>query len=57
MSSEEQEEQNGKEGRAEEPQAAFKTVKIFSSFEEEAEYTAKQRAELSHGERLRHVRD
>ncbi len=49
----ESEEQN----RVEEPEAAYKTIKFFDSFEEMNEYDAKQRASLSHDECLEQVEE
>ena len=49
-----------KPGKAEEPltfysQTPDKTVRFFSSHEQMEEHEAKERAALSHGERLQHV--
>jgi len=43
------------QNKAEEPETAFKTVHIFDSFEDEAEYNAKQRAAMSYGERMQNI--
>jgi len=40
-----------------EPSTAFKTVRVFSSFEEAAEFEAKQSAGLSYHDRLKHVEE
>lgn len=37
------------------PGAVYQSYRIFHSYEEEQEYTAKKRAELSYQERLRHA--
>ncbi len=38
-----------------EPEVAYKTIRVFSSFEEAAEFTYKERASLSYDERLQHI--
>jgi hypothetical protein len=43
--------------KAEEPETAFKTIRVFDSFEEMNEYDSKQRASLSHGECLQQVEE
>jgi hypothetical protein len=45
------------QNKAEEPQTAFKTIRIFDSIEEMNEYDSKYRASLSHGESLRQVEE
>ncbi len=44
-------------GKVAEPSTAFKTVRVFSSFEEAAEFEAKQSAGLSYHDRLKHVEE
>lgn len=55
MNSDENNTSESEQNKAEEPETAFKTVRVFRSFEEEEEYTAKQRAAMSHDERMKHV--
>lgn len=43
--------------RVQEPSTAFKSVRIFSSFEEAEKYEVKERASLSHDDRLKHVEE
>jgi len=47
--------QKEKNSEAREPEAAYQTIRIFKSFEEEQEYNAKQSAAVSHEDRLRHA--
>ena len=55
-------EKNKEPGKVEEPEVAYekspdKTVRFFSSYEEENEYVAKQRAALSYEERMTYIED
>ena len=55
-------EKNKDTGKVEEPEVAYekamdKTVRFFSSYEEENEYVAKQRAALSYEERMTYIED
>ena len=57
MSEKEDEYSKNAQDKAEEPETAFKSIRIFDSFEEEAEYTAKQRAGMSYDERMKNIEE
>lgn len=57
MSNNESSNSKSEPNKVHEPNTAFNTVKIFNSFEEEAEYTAKQRAAMSRDERMKNIEE
>lgn len=57
MDNEKEKSSDKKSERAEEPTTAYKTIRIFTSHEEAAEYEAKQSAELTYDERLKYVEE
>jgi len=55
MSEEKEKHTKQENNKVEEPATAFKTVHVFGSFEEAAEFEAKARADLSYDKRLKHI--
>lgn len=46
---------NPDKNKIREPKIDFNTIRVFDSFEEADEFTAKERASLSYHERLEHI--
>lgn len=57
MSDKKNTETDKNQNKAEEPATAYKTIRVFNSFEEAEEFEAKQRAALSYDKRMKHIEE